>query len=120
MKIAIVGSRAFADKQAFLTFACALGDDTEIVSGGARSGPDMWAREFAQAMGCPYTEFPADWSKYGRRAGALRNQQIVDYADEVVAFWDGTSPGTEITIDMARRAGKPCRVFGPDGEEPTP
>jgi len=55
----------------------------------------------------------ADWQQYGRRAGAIRNRRIVAAASRVVAFWDGASKGTSITIDMARELGKPVEVIGP-------
>lgn len=67
----------------------------------------------AAAHGLPYKEFPADWEAHGKRAGFIRNQQIVNYADRVVAFWDGESKGTKSTIDMALKAKKRLDVVFP-------
>jgi len=55
--------------------------------------------------------FTPEWDKYGKRAGAIRNQEIVNEADTIIAFWDGQSKGTKITIDMALKAGKPLDLF---------
>ena len=76
-----------------------------IVSGCAR-GADMMGELWAQRHNIPVTRFPADWAKYGKSAGAIRNQQMVDYADEFLVFWDGVSPGTKIMIDMIKKSGK--------------
>ena len=49
--------------------------------------------------------FPADWDKYGKRAGYLRNVQMAEYADALLAFWDGESRGTKNMIDEALSRG---------------
>jgi hypothetical protein len=59
--------------------------------------------------------FPADWDKHGKAAGFLRNTTIIENADWVVAFWDGTSRGTSDSIKKAHAAGKPISVFSPTG-----
>ena len=110
-KIAIVGSRKYQHihkiKRAIEFFSHY---DCEIVSGGAY-GVDTIAETFAKEFGIPATIFPADWDAYGKRAGAMRNKQIVDYADVIIAFWDGQSKGTQITVGMAKRAGKKVLVI---------
>ncbi len=116
-KVAIVGSRQFGERaaevrQQIADYIAELPRGDEIVTGGAL-GADAWAEFFAKRDSRPVHVFPADWQRYGRRAGAVRNKQIVDAADRVVAFWDGKSPGTKITIDMATRAGKPVEVITP-------
>lgn len=110
MKIAVVGSRDFGRLDAVRQFVWEQERTTVIVSGGA-SGVDETAIEEARRLGMPYEVHLPDWQRFGRRAGAIRNQHIVDAAHEVVAFWDGKSRGTKITMDMARNAGKPLRVF---------
>jgi hypothetical protein len=82
----------------------------EIVSGGA-AGVDKMARDVAFRDNFFYIEFLPDWTKYGRAAGALRNKKIVDYCDKLIAFWDGKSKGTKISIDMAEKAGKLLGVY---------
>ena len=67
---------------------------TEIVSGGAK-GIDTCAKEYALSNGIKLTEFLPEYNKYGRGAPLKRNLLIIDYADEVPAFWDGRSSGTK-------------------------
>lgn len=81
-----------------------------IVSGGA-TGVDQAAVGEAKRLGMPYEVHLPDWRAHGKRAGAVRNSRIVESADEVAAFWDGTSRGTAITMEMAKRGGKPLRVW---------
>jgi hypothetical protein len=47
----------------------------------------------------------------------VRNQDVIDEADEVVALWDGESRGTIQALTLAVEAGKPVTVYGPTGEE---
>lgn len=122
--VAIVGSRPQHDSRGRLTpetlrrhqavraYVRALPSDAVVISGGAL-GVDTVAVEEARARGLAHQVYRADWQRYGRRAGAIRNRRIVAAASRVVAFWDGASRGTAITIDMARELGKPVEVIGP-------
>ena len=85
MKLAVIGSRGLTvhDLENYLPK-----EVTEIVSGGAK-GIDACARAYAKANGIKLTEFLPEYEKYGRSAPLKRNIQIIDYADEVLAFWDG-------------------------------
>ncbi len=105
MKIAIVGSRGITN----VDVGRYVEDGDEIVSGGA-IGVDRLAREYAQTHGHALTEFLPDYARYGRAAPILRNQQIVEYADRVVVFWDGTSRGAASVIRYAKDQEKPCEV----------
>lgn len=80
-----------------------------VVSGMAR-GADILGRDYAAAIGCPVYEFPADWDTHGKRAGFLRNQEMADFADGLLAFWDGKSRGTADMIGRMRRLGKPVKI----------
>src|SRR3954465_2946642 len=84
---------------------------TEIISGGAR-GADRVAEVWAKTNSVPITVFTPDWNKYGRRAGILRNNQMLDTnPDLVLAFWDGVSTGTKHTINEARKRGMKVEVI---------
>ncbi len=107
MKIAIIGSRGLLPSEEELQ--AVLGEATEIVSGGAK-GVDACGAAYACRHGLRLTEFLPDYARYRRGAPLVRNQAIVDYADCVVAFWDGHSKGTKFVIDYAQKVGKPCRV----------
>lgn len=82
---------------------------TAIISGMAR-GADALGARYACEHRIPVLEFPADWEGLGRRAGIVRNLQMLDTADAVVAFWDGVSRGTRHTIQEAKKRGLPLRV----------
>ena len=107
MKIAIIGSRKITvpDLGQYLPDGV-----TEIISGGAE-GVDSCAREYALSHHIPLTEFLPDYRRYGRGAPLIRNRQIADAADLVLAFWDGTSRGTAHIIDYCAKNGKPCRII---------
>ena len=107
MKIAVIGSRGLIvrDLENYLPK-----ETTEIVSGGAR-GVDTCARFYANKNGLKLTEFLPDYEKYGKIAPLMRNLEIIDYADEVYAFWDGASRGTKYVIENCRRKKKKIHVF---------
>lgn len=111
-KLAVVGSRTFRNYQ-FLCNILQWYDIALIISGGAK-GADSLAEKYALEHGIQTKIFPADWDRYGKRAGYLRNEKIVAACDEVVAFWDGTSAGTAHTIRIANEQGKPVNVFWPE------
>ncbi len=77
---------------------------TEVVCGGAR-GADQGGLDWAVARRIPLAMFPADWDAHGKSAGAIRNTQMAEYAEALVAFWDGKSRGTEHMIKVATKKG---------------
>ena len=105
MKIAVIGSRDInvADIGKYIA------DGDEIVSGGA-VGVDTCAAEYAKKNGLKLTVFLPQYERYGRAAPIVRNKQIVDYADKVVAFWNGSSKGTLSVIKYAQKTGKACEI----------
>ena len=109
MKIAVVGSRDFPDMELVRAFVRSLPKDTVIISGGAR-GVDRTAEEEAKKLGMVTEIYPADWQTHGKKAGFLRNKQMVDAADRIVAFHDGVSRGTLHTINLAKAADKPVEI----------
>ena len=107
MKVAVIGSRGLLVEN--------LGDylpegTTEIVSGGA-AGVDACAREYAQRHGLKLTEYLPEYTRYGRAAPLKRNITIIENADLVLAFWDGTSRGTKYVIDNCKKRKIPVRVY---------
>ena len=84
-------------------------ETTEIVSGGA-CGIDACAREYAQQHGLKLTEYLPEYSKYGRGAPLKRNITIIENADLVLAFWDGTSRGTKYVIDNCKKCNIPIEI----------
>ncbi len=106
MKVAVIGSRGLRvdHLEDYLPE-----DVTEIVSGGAR-GIDTCAREYAMAHGLKLTEFLPEYEKYGRSAPLRRNITIIEHADLVLAFWDGSSRGTKYVIDNCKKRNVPVVV----------
>lgn len=107
MHVAVVGSRGIIvdNLQDYLPQ-----NTTEIISGGAR-GVDRCAREYAKTKGITLVEFLPDYPRYGRSSPIRRNQLIIDYADIVLAFWDGSSKGTKHVIENCRRQGVQVQVY---------
>lgn len=107
MKVAIVGSRNLTN----IALDRYINDEAdEIVSGGA-VGADLCAAEYAKSKGLRLTEFLPQYERYGRAAPIVRNKQIVDYADEIIVFWNGSSRGTLSVINYAQKTGKPLKVI---------
>lgn len=114
-KAAIVGSRSFSNYEKLKNFidkTCyeehiAL---TGIVSGGAK-GADTYGALYAKEHNLPLTEIIPDWDKHDKKAGILRNKDIIDNSDICFAFWDEESHGTRFTIQFARDKDKPCYVY---------
>lgn len=112
MKIAIIGSRETGNinfEQKLERMFLISGHDT-IISGGAR-GIDTLAAQFARKHGIKLLEFRPDYTTYGRGATFVRNRLIVDVADVVVAFWNGTSRGTKYTIEYAKKKYVPVVII---------
>lgn len=116
VKIIIAGSRSFTDFDLlkkkcdyYLSDAIANNYNIEIVSGTAK-GADKLGESYALEKGYHIAFFPADWKKHGKRAGYLRNQEMADYADALIVFWDGESRGTMHMIDLAKKKGIPVRI----------
>jgi len=115
LKVIIAGCRNFDDYEMLKHYVdhilqnVAQRESIEIVSGGAK-GADALGERYAMERGYKLTLFPADWDKYGRGAGPKRNEQMGDYADALIAFWDGQSRGTKHMIEYAKRKGLKVRV----------
>jgi rubrerythrin len=80
-----------------------------IVSGMAK-GADTLGIMYAESRGYSYIPFPADWDRYGKGAGHIRNQEMSDVSDALVAFWDKESRGTKDMIARAIKLGLVVKV----------
>lgn len=106
MKLAIIGSR---NAGAINIAQYVQEQPSEVVSGGAR-GVDTYAAMYAAANNIPLKVFKPDYQAHLQGAPIRRNELIVQYADKVLAFWDGKSRGTKYVIDYARKHGKPVQI----------
>lgn len=112
MKVIIAGSRTatFRRVAEAVHFSGWYTKITEIVCGTAQ-GADQHGKRYAQMHGFPVKEFPADWKAHGKAAGPIRNRQMAEYADALIAVWDGKSKGTANMIQEAKRKGLWVVVF---------
>jgi len=110
MRVIVCGGREFEDYDLVKTVLAAfrnLWGDFTVVSGaahGADSLGERWARESELLV----QRFPAQWDRHGKRAGYIRNQQMLDTlatGDAIVAFWNGASRGTQMMIELGRARG---------------
>lgn len=113
-RVGIVGSRHFPSREVVRSFIKSMPQDIVIVSGGAE-GVDAWSVEIGNELGMETIVLQADWQRHGRKAGPMRNAEIVKNVAEVVAFWDGRSRGTLNTIVQATNSGVPVRVIDQSG-----
>jgi len=107
-KIIIAGGRDFKD----YNLLCESCDEffkewhpnIVTVNGGAR-GSDRLGGKYSINKGYLIKPFPADWERFGRAAGVIRNEEMAQYADAAIVFWDGKSVGSKSMIDLAKSNG---------------
>lgn len=112
MKVIIAGSRSF-NNYIILHNKCTelLKNQFEIeIISGTANGADKLGERFAKENNYKLTQFPADWSKFGKSAGYFRNEEMAKYADALIVFWDGKSKGTKHMIDLAKKYNLKIRI----------
>lgn len=118
-RLLICGDRNWTNREYILgklrDFVQFEGVDVECVIEGEARGADIEGRWAATLVGIPVMQFPADWSRYGRGAGPIRNQQMLDEGKPTLvwAFHRDVSQskGTKDMVNRARRAGIKTEVF---------
>lgn len=130
MKILICGSRGWKDPTPVTTviagyevLAEGAGEVLEIVHGDAKSGADALADRIGKQWGCKVIPEPAEWDRYGKSAGPIRNQRMLDSHPDISAVWafraHGKSSGTDDMVSKAERANIPYFVItGGDNADP--
>ena len=101
MKTIIAGSRDFNDKDLLEASLFSLPWHIDTVVSGRAQGADKLGELYAYEYNKDIKLFPANWDLHGKSAGYLRNKQMAEYADALVAFWDCKSKGTKHMIDLA-------------------
>ena len=114
-RVIIAGSREFDDYDNLCKHCDRLLSQKKvthqivIISGAAR-GADTLGERYAHERGYAVEKYPADWQRDGKAAGPIRNAQMAKVADALIAFWDGSSKGTQNMIDLARLKPLPFRI----------
>ncbi len=119
-RVIIAGGRDFDDynllKSTMDRFLSKITSEICIVCGMAR-GADLLGERYAKEKGYVVHRFPADWETFGKVAGFVRNEEMAQNADALVAFWDGDSHGTQHMIKTAKRYKLKIRVKRYGGEK---
>ena len=104
MRVLVCGDRNWTDKELMHRYIGALPSGTTVMHGGAR-GADSIAGEIAQSHGLQVELFEADWARYGRGAGPVRNRRMIETGpDLVLAFHNYLWTGSKGTRDCVKRA----------------
>jgi len=112
MILGIIGSRTFNNYDLLtdeINKLKSIYDIKAIVSGGAK-GADLLGKKYAIENNLEYIEYLPDWKRFGKSAGVIRNKDIINTANIVIAFWDGVSKGTKNSIDIANKQNKKILV----------
>lgn len=103
MKTIIAGSRSITNYDELLAAIKDIDwEITEVISGGAR-GADELGEWYATSNNIPLRIIPADWSRFGRSAGPIRNQRMAEIGEALVTVWDGSSRGSAHMIETMKK-----------------
>ena len=111
-KVIIAGSRSFWNKELMRTKCDQIlknkveTHDIHIISGTA-NGADLLGESYAKERGYKVMRFTPNWSMHGKRAGMIRNIEMLGHADAVIVFWDGTSKGSKHMMSIAQEKEPP-------------
>lgn len=113
VRVIIAGGRDFTDynllkEKVDYYLQNAINNDYKIIIvSGTAKGADKLGEKYAKEKGYEIAYFPANWDKYKKRAGYLRNQEMSTYAKEqngaLICFWNGNSRGSKHMIDIAKK-----------------
>jgi hypothetical protein len=113
VRVGIVGSRHFPELERVAEYVLSLPATASLVTGSA-SGVDAEATRAARERGLPVRVLGASFEEAAAAGPAVeRNQRLVSACDVLVAFWDGSSPGTRGTVERALDSGREVHVFLP-------
>lgn len=104
-KVIIAGSRGFDDYRN-LEYFCdvvLMNEENITIVSGTANGADKLGEKYTINRKYKIDKFPANWDKYGKSAGYIRNSDMADYSDILIAFWDNKSKGTKHMIDLANK-----------------
>ena len=106
MKLAVIGSRGFDNYELVEKVLNEYKDKVTLVISGGAKGADTLGEQWAKNNNINTLIYPAEWEKYGKRAGHIRNTDIINSCEFCIAFWDGKSAGTQDSIKKAQQMKK--------------
>lgn len=112
-RLIIAGGRDFDNYEALkksVDYLLSHVNDEIVVVCGMAKGADTLGERYAKEHNYKVLYFPADWDRLGRRAGIVRNEEMAQNADALIAFWDGKSRGTKNMIETAQKYKLDVRV----------
>jgi hypothetical protein len=113
-RIIVAGTRGYNDRLYFhntmIEYLDRFNSPVIFISGAAASGADRLIIEWCAKFNYPCMQFPADWD-LGKGAGFIRNEEMADVATHLLAFYNGSSPGTHHMINVAQEHGLQIRVI---------
>lgn len=114
INLVTAGGRNFTDYDFFKkevdTYLQELEPDELLIIWGGAKGTDSMGKRYADDYNIEEEEEKADWSKYGRAAGPIRNKVMAEKCTHLIAFWDGKSKGTKSMISLAEKNNKTVKV----------
>ena len=117
VKIMVCGSRTITDRELIFKWINReleiFHDNKVIIIEGEARGVDTIAKDYALINHLDIMSFPANWDKYGKAAGMIRNEEMVKVCDHCLIFWDGQSHGTKNDIELCKKYNKTYRVIVP-------
>lgn len=109
-RVIVAGGREFNDYELLMSkcdyyLQNKLKEGRVVIVSGHATGADSLGERYAQERGLECEQYPADWKTHGRAAGPIRNAQMAEVADALIAFWNGQSRGTANMINLAKSKG---------------
>ena len=114
-RVVIAGCRNYTDYEeakAYINFCLSniRKESTIVIVSGGANGADALGERYAKENGFKTERYPANWKKYGKAAGPIRNEQMAQVADYIICFWDLKSTGTKSMIEYAKIYNKPLKI----------
>lgn len=112
MRTIIAGSRSASYKNVVAAInASGFKDEISLIISGTARGADTYGEIYAIKNNIKIEVYPADWNRFGKQAGSIRNLQMAENAEALIAVWDGESRGTKNMIETAKNLGLKVFVF---------
>jgi hypothetical protein len=114
VRIIVAGSRVITSQALVEKAIRESGFSISVLLSGHARGVDQLAEEWAKSNKICVELYPANWDLYGKMAGPIRNGEMIEKAEGLVALWDGVSAGTRDVIKQATKNARRVFVFRTD------